>query len=87
MSNKLPNGKVLDMGAMSQQKQDLDLKRQSFIVNTRLRLAETYLGVLLSRADVNFEQEGMKDALVEMALDYANGLMIAMGITIKQPVE
>lgn len=71
---------IKTLGETQDQKQQLELSRQSFIVNTRLRMAETFLNTLIGRPDVDIVDEKFKEFLVDMSLDYANLLMTKLGI-------
>lgn len=83
MSNKLPPmNKVVDFNESQKQKQQLELQRQSFIVNTRMRLAETFLNTMIGRLDVDLTADGEGDALIDASIDYANGLMTKLGIVL-----
>jgi ribosome assembly protein YihI (activator of Der GTPase) len=85
MSNNLPKGKVFDMDAINKQKQQYELQKQSFVANTRLRLAEMYLNTLIGRLDADLTADGQMEVLVDMSIDYANALMNKLGIVL--PVE
>ena len=87
MSNKLGMSIVDSLKQKSDQEKQIELQKQSFIANTRLRMAETYLNTLLGRVDVDLTDENTKAAIVQMSVDYANELMFSLGITVKLPVE
>jgi ribosome assembly protein YihI (activator of Der GTPase) len=81
MSNQLKGmQKVLNLDEQRAQKQQVELQRQSFIVNTRLRLAETFLNTLLGRLDIEIEKNDYKEILPDIAIDYANELMTKLGL-------
>ena len=63
------------------------LQKQSFIAQTRLNLATQFLNTMIGRADADINNESTIDALPSLALDYADSLMIKMGMIIKTPVE
>lgn len=80
MSNKLPpNFKQTDQKASAQQH---EMQRQSFILNTRLRLAEAFLNTLIGRADVDLTADGQVEALADMSIETANTLMIKLGLVV-----
>lgn len=82
MSNKLPNGKVLDLNQLNKQNQEMEMQRKAFVANTTFRLAETYLNTLLGRVDVDLADEATKQILVDMSVDYAQGLMFKLGMIV-----
>lgn len=79
--------KTPDLGQPSQQKAQLELQRQGFVVNTRLQLSQQFLSTLLSRLDIEPENAMFKTALPDLAVDYANALMTKLGIVLPTPVE
>jgi len=88
MSNKLPPmHSIKTMQEQSDQKKQLDLQRQSFIVNTRLRLTENFLNTLLGRLDIEVEKDDYKEILTDIAIGYANTLMNKLGIVFTSNIE
>lgn len=86
MSNKIhAMQKIQTLDERQQQKAQLELQRQSFIVNTRLQLSQQFLSTLLARLDIEPENEMFKTALPDLAVDYANALMTKLGIVL--PVQ
>ena len=80
--------KTPDLSQLQQQKAQLELQRQSFVVNTRLQMSQQFLNTLLARMDIEPENAGFKEALLDMALEYANLLMNKQGIVLpKTAVE
>lgn len=83
MSNKFPPmNKVVNFDEQQKQKQQIEMQRQSFIVNTRLRLAETFLNTMLGRPDVDLTANGQAEMLVDYSIEVANTLMIKMGLVV-----
>lgn len=83
MSNKFPPmNKVVNFDEQQKQKQQIEMQRQSFIVNTRLRLAETFLNTMLGRHDVDLTANGQAEMLVDYSIEVANTLMIKMGLVV-----
>lgn len=74
--------KIPTMQEQSQQKQQLELQRQSFIVNTRLRLAETFLNTMIGRPDIDLENGNNQPFLTELSIEYANVLMTKLGLVL-----
>lgn len=83
MSNKLPPmGRILSLDEQRAQKQQLDLQRQSFVVNTRLRLAETFLNTMIGRLDIEVEKHGYIEILTDLSISYSNCLMEKLGLVL-----
>lgn len=81
MSNKFPPlGKVVNFDEQQKQKQQIELQKASFVANTRLRMAETFLNTLIGRSDVDLTVEGQGELLVDVSVDFANTLMMKLGI-------
>ena len=74
--------KTPDLSQLQQQKAQLELQRQSFVVNTRLQMSQQFLNTLLARMDIKPENEVFKEALPDLALEYANLLMNKQGIVL-----
>lgn len=79
--------KIQTLDERSQQKAQIELQKQSFVVNTRLRLAESFLNSMIGRPDIELEKEGFKEFLTDLSVDYANCLMAKLGIVLPAPVE
>jgi hypothetical protein len=83
MSNKIHTmQKVQGFDELQAQKKQAELQKASFVVNTRLRLAETFLNTLIGRADVAIEDEKFKEFLTDLSVAYANELMAKLGIVL-----
>lgn len=78
MIHKLPN---------AQEQQQIELQKQSFIANTRLRLAETYLNTIIGRPDFDVTLDEAKEIAAEMAVDFSTALMVKLGMVVLTPVE
>lgn len=64
-----------------------ELQKIAYVVNKRMELASAFLNTLLSRPDIEIEDPKFKEFLTDLAVDYANCLMVKLGITAKVPVE
>lgn len=83
MSNKIHSmQKIQTLDERQQQKAQLELQRQSFVVNTRLQLSQQFLNTFLGRLDIEPENDVFKEALPELAVEYANNLMNKLGIAL-----
>ncbi len=80
-SNKFPTmNKVVNFDEQQKQKQQMELQKASFVANTRLRMAETFLNTLIGRPDVDLTVQGQGELLVDVSVDFANTLMAKLGI-------
>lgn len=82
MSNTLPKGKVHDLNAISQQKQQMEMQKASFIASTRLQMSQSFLNTLIGRLDVDLTKDGQGEALVDMSVEFSNTLMIKLGLIV-----
>lgn len=80
MSNKLPNGSQFSDRRQPQTKptQDqINQQLQANIVQMRLNLATQFLNTIIPHADT-------KEIAIDLAVDYADGLLIRLGIAQRQ---
>lgn len=83
MSNQFKNmQKIVSLDERQKQKQQIELQRASFVANTRLQLAQTFLNTLLGRPDVEIEKPEFKEVLTDISVEYANCLMGKLGIVL-----
>lgn len=80
MSNKLPpTFKGIDQ---EKQVQQIAMNQQAMIFQTRLRLSETFLNTMIGRLDVDLTKADQIDPLCDMSIEFANTLMIKLGMII-----
>lgn len=80
MSNKLPpTFKGIDQEKQAQQ---IQMNQQAMIFQTRLRLSETFLNTMIGRLDVDLTKADQIDPLCDMSIEFANTLMIKLGMII-----
>jgi ribosome assembly protein YihI (activator of Der GTPase) len=64
----------------AEEQKQMDAQKQAAITQTRYNLSSTYLNTLMGRLDTDLTADGMKDALVDISLDYADALLDKLGI-------
>lgn len=83
MSNQLKGmQKIPTFQETQAQKQQAAAQMQNFIITTRLNLAQSFLNTLLGRLDLEPEKEELKDALPDIAINYADSLMRKLGLVL-----
>lgn len=83
MSNKFPSMSIVDqMKQKSDQEKQLAMQHQSMILQTRLRLSESFLNTLIGRLDVDLTKADQVDPLCDMSIEFANTLMIKLGMIV-----
>lgn len=70
-----------------QKEREIEMQKMSFIANTRLQFSTQFLNTMIGRLDFDLTQEDTKSHLIDLSVDYANGLMEKLGMIVITNVE
>jgi ribosome assembly protein YihI (activator of Der GTPase) len=64
----------------AEEQKQMDLQKQAALTQTRYNLSSVFLNTLMGRQDADLTADDMREALVDISVDYADALLVKLGI-------